>query len=73
MRSLLGTAETTMRVGVHPPPPCYCSPMCGRFARTSSRRVLASEFGITTFVNVDLSQRYNIAPSQPVEAIIRAG
>jgi putative SOS response-associated peptidase YedK len=47
--------------------------MCGRFTRTSSRRVLASEFGITTFVNVDLSPRYNIAPSQPVEAIIRAG
>jgi hypothetical protein len=32
---------------------------------------LASEFGVTTFVNVDLSPRYNIAPSQPVEAVIR--
>ena len=47
--------------------------MCGRFTRTSSRDVLASEFGITTFINVDLSPRYNIAPSQPVEAIIRHG
>src|SRR5271169_4784535 len=47
--------------------------MCGRFARTSSREVLAGEFGITTFVNVDLSPRYNIAPSQPVEAVIRHG
>jgi putative SOS response-associated peptidase YedK len=48
-------------------------PTCGRFARTSSRDVLASEFGIATFVNVDLSPRYNIAPSQPVDAIIRHG
>jgi putative SOS response-associated peptidase YedK len=47
--------------------------MCGRFARTSSRDVLASEFGITTFVNVDLAPRYNIAPSQPVEAVTRHG
>jgi putative SOS response-associated peptidase YedK len=36
--------------------------MCGRFVRTSSRDVLASESGITTFVNVDLSPRYNVAP-----------
>jgi putative SOS response-associated peptidase YedK len=47
--------------------------MCGRFARTSSRDVLATEFGVTTFVNVDLSPRYNVAPSQPVEAVIRHG
>jgi len=47
--------------------------MCGRFARTSSRDVLAREFGVTTFVNVDLSPRYNIAPSQPVDAVIRHG
>jgi putative SOS response-associated peptidase YedK len=45
--------------------------MCGRFSRSSSREVLAGEFGITTFVNVDLNPRYNIAPSQTVEAIIR--
>jgi putative SOS response-associated peptidase YedK len=47
--------------------------MCGRFTRTSSRDVLAEEFGVTTFVNVDLRPRYNIAPSQIVEAIIGTG
>jgi putative SOS response-associated peptidase YedK len=47
--------------------------MCGRVARTSSREVLAEEFGIAQFVNVDLCLRYNIAPSQTVEAIIRNG
>src|SRR5271156_5295432 len=47
--------------------------MCGRFTRNSARDVLASEFGITTFVNVDLTPRYNIAPSQGVDAIIRHG
>ncbi len=45
--------------------------MCGRIARTSPHEVLSKEFGITTFVNVDLRPRYNIAPSQTVEAIIR--
>ncbi len=47
--------------------------MCGRFSRTSSREVLAEEFGVARFVNVDLRPRYNIAPSQTVEAIIRDG
>ena len=47
--------------------------MCGRFARTSSRDSLAAEFGVAEFVNVDLRPRYNIAPSQGVEAIIRDG
>src|SRR5215470_16458956 len=48
--------------------------MCGRFARTSSREDLAEEFGVTRFVNVDLSAaRYNIAPSQQVEAIVSNG
>ena len=47
--------------------------MCGRFSRSPSRDVLAAEFGIATFVNVDLSPRYNIAPSQYVKAIIRHG
>jgi putative SOS response-associated peptidase YedK len=45
--------------------------MRGRFARTSSREVLAEQFGVTRFVNVDLRPRYNIAPSEIVEAIIR--
>ena len=47
--------------------------MCGRFTRTSSREVLVEEFGVTTFVNVDLRPRYNIAPSQIVEALIGTG
>ena len=47
--------------------------MCGRFSRTSSGDVLADEFGVAQFVGVDLSPRYNIAPSQTVEAIIRDG
>jgi putative SOS response-associated peptidase YedK len=47
--------------------------MCGRFTRTSSRDVLAEEFGVTRFVDVDLGPRYNIAPSQFVEAIIGDG
>ena len=47
--------------------------MCGRFVRTSSRDVIAERFGVTRFVNVDLRPRYNIAPSQSVEAIIRDG
>ena len=47
--------------------------MCGRFVRTSPRPVLADEFGVTQFVNVDLSPRYNIAPSQTVETILRDG
>ena len=47
--------------------------MCGRFIRTSPRTVLADEFGVEHFVNVDFNPRYNIAPSQSVEAIIRDG
>ena len=56
-----------------------CGPLCGPrthrrpFSRTSSREVLAGEFGIAQFVNVDLGPRYNIAPSQTVEAIILDG
>lgn len=47
--------------------------MCGRFTRTSSREVIATEFGIAHFTNVDLQPRYNIAPSQIVEALICDG
>lgn len=47
--------------------------MCGRFTRTSPRPILAEEFGVTHSVNVDLSPRYNIAPSQTVETILRDG
>jgi len=46
--------------------------MCGRITRASSRQDIAEEFGVTHFVNVDLTPRYNIAPSQSVEAIVRA-
>jgi hypothetical protein len=47
--------------------------MCGRFARTSSQDMLAAEFGVARFVNVDLGPRYNIAPSLYVEAIVNDG
>jgi putative SOS response-associated peptidase YedK len=47
--------------------------MCGRISRTSPREVIAEEFGVTRFVNVDLRPRYNVAPSQLVEAIICVG
>ena len=47
--------------------------MCGRITRTSPRETIAQEFGVSRFVNVDLSPRYNVAPSQTVEAIIRVG
>lgn len=43
--------------------------MCGRITRTSPRPVIAAEFGVQHFVHVDLQPRYNIAPSQNVEAI----
>ena len=46
--------------------------MCGRFTRTSQREVIAAEFGVAEFVTVDLRPRYNIAPSQTVEAVVRA-
>ena len=38
-----------------------------------SQSVPAEDFGVDAFVNVDLRARYNIAPSQYGEAIIRAG
>jgi len=47
--------------------------MCGRFARTSSQDMLAAEFGVARFVNVDLAPRYNIAPSLYVETIVNDG
>ncbi|HEX7409135.1 MAG TPA: SOS response-associated peptidase [Candidatus Binatia bacterium] len=47
--------------------------MCGRFSRTSGREVLAEEFGVVRFADVDFRPRYNIAPSQTVEAILRDG
>ena len=47
--------------------------MRGRFGRTSPQPILATKFGVARFVNVDLGPRYNIAPKQTVEAIIRDG
>jgi putative SOS response-associated peptidase YedK len=47
--------------------------MCGRFARTSSREVIAAELGVTRFTDLDLAPRYNIAPSQPLEVIVADG
>jgi putative SOS response-associated peptidase YedK len=34
---------------------------------------IADEFGVARFVNVDLRHRYNVAPSENVETIIRVG
>jgi len=45
--------------------------MCGRITRTSAREAITEEFGVTRFVEVDLRPRYNVAPSQNVEAIVR--
>ena len=47
--------------------------MCGRFTRTSQRQTIGDELGVTKFVTVDLHPRYNIAPSQDIEAVVRAG
>jgi len=47
--------------------------MCGRISRTSPREVLAEEFCVSRFVNVDLRARYNVAPSRNLETIIRGG
>lgn len=47
--------------------------MCGRFIRSSPRAVIVDEFAVEHFVNVDFAPRYNIAPSQSVEAIINDG
>jgi putative SOS response-associated peptidase YedK len=47
--------------------------MCGRFARTSSRATVTAEFGITRFAAEDLGPRYNVAPGQRIETIVREG
>jgi putative SOS response-associated peptidase YedK len=47
--------------------------MCGRISRTSPREALADEFSVARFVNVDLRPRYNVAPSENIETIIRVG
>ena len=44
--------------------------MCGRVARKSPREIVALEFGVTKFAEVDWHPRYNVAPSQTVEIII---
>jgi putative SOS response-associated peptidase YedK len=45
--------------------------MGGRILRTRPREAIAQEFGVARFVNVGLQPRYNVAPSQAVEIIIR--
>ena len=44
--------------------------MCGRITRTSPREMIAKEFGVTRFTEVDWHLRYNVAPSQIVQGII---
>ncbi len=46
--------------------------MCGRIARTKEIRHYAEELGIASMVNVVPAPRYNIAPSQNVEAVVSA-
>jgi putative SOS response-associated peptidase YedK len=48
-------------------------PLCGRISRTSPREALVDEFGVARFVNVNLRPRYNVAPSENIETIIRVG
>jgi len=45
--------------------------MCGRFSRASGREALSDEFPGVELGDMELRPRYNIAPSQTVEAIIR--
>jgi putative SOS response-associated peptidase YedK len=45
--------------------------MCGRFSRSNGREVVVEEFGVVDFGELDFRPRYNIAPSQTVEVIIR--
>jgi putative SOS response-associated peptidase YedK len=49
------------------------STMCGRFSRASGREALTEEFDDLGYANLDLRPRYNISPSQVVEAILRDG
>jgi putative SOS response-associated peptidase YedK len=44
--------------------------MCGRITRTSPQEVIAKEFGVTRFAEVDWRPHYNVVPSQIVETII---
>jgi putative SOS response-associated peptidase YedK len=45
--------------------------MCGRFSRASGREALSDEFPGVQLGESEFRPRYNIAPSQTVEAIIR--
>jgi putative SOS response-associated peptidase YedK len=45
--------------------------MCGRFSRASGREALADEFRGVQLGDIEFRPRYNIAPSQTVEAIVR--
>jgi putative SOS response-associated peptidase YedK len=44
--------------------------MCGRFSRASGREALADEFPGVQLGEMEFRPRYNVAPSQTVEAII---
>jgi hypothetical protein len=44
--------------------------MLGRITRTSPREATTKEFDVPRFAEVDWHPRYNVAPSQIVEAII---
>src|SRR5205814_7962164 len=44
--------------------------MCGRFVSTSSRDVLADWFGVDEIRTDDLGENYNMAPTDPVYAVV---
>ncbi|MFN8628193.1 MAG: SOS response-associated peptidase [Candidatus Binatia bacterium] len=44
--------------------------MCGRFSRASGRDALAEAFPGVDLGELDFRPRYNVAPNQPVEAIV---
>jgi hypothetical protein len=44
--------------------------MCSRITRTNPRAAIAREFGMMRFAEIDWRPRYNVAPSQALEAII---
>ena len=47
--------------------------MCGRFALFSYMRQLMEEFGLEEHEDLEVGQRYNVAPSQRVLAVVNDG
>jgi putative SOS response-associated peptidase YedK len=47
--------------------------MCGRMVQSSPREVLAEAFGVEEIEAEPLPERYNVAPAQPVYAVVGKG